>query len=227
MTPKNDFSGYVSLEINADSNLNAEIDKEKLDRQSQIAELTIKPNELIEIQTYEILLKATYHKKSKCATFLNLFNKIKFPILYYLINQLLSKINDDSICSNYYTDEETILLEVEMFNWTSESLPNAIIKRDEFIDWLEINHPEFGSFSTANSFAYITYPAHLVVEHWTFLYDEWEMRICYHVMIPPYDWSMIWLRPRGEIDAIFSAKRESDGTTYEILVSEYPIFYNY
>ena len=98
---------------------------------------------------------------------------------------------------------------------------------NELIDWLETNHPEFGSFSTANSYAYITYLAHLIVEHWTFLYDEWEMRICFHVMIPPYDWSMIWLRPRGEVDAIFSAKRESDGTVYEIPISDYPTYYNY
>ena len=78
-----------------------------------------------------------------------------------------------------------------------------------------------------NSFAYITYPAHLIVEHWTFLYDNWEMRICYHVMIPPYNWSMLWLRPLGELDAVFSAKREWNGTAYEIPICDYPTFYGY
>ena len=46
-------------------------------------------------------------------------------------------------------------------------------------------------------------------------------------MIPPYDWSMLWLRKRGEVEAIFAAKRESDGTVYEIPVGDYPIFYGY
>ena len=46
-------------------------------------------------------------------------------------------------------------------------------------------------------------------------------------MIPPYNWSKLLLRERGEVDAIFSAKRESDGTTYEISIDEYPTFYGY
>ena len=53
------------------------------------------------------------------------------------------------------------------------------------------------------------------------------MRICYHVMISPYNWSMLWLRPWGKVDAIFAAKRESDGTTYEISISDYPTYYGY
>jgi len=227
MTPKIGFSGYVSLEINADPNLNAQLDKEILNKQSQVAELTIQPNELIEIKTYEIVLTATYHKKSRHATFLNWINKIKFPVLSYLISHLFNRCNSDSGGAHLSYIDETLVLEVEMFHWSSENLPEAIIKRDELIDWLEAEHPEFGTFSGENSFAYVTYPAHLIVEHWTFLYEKWEMRICYHVTIPPYYWSKIWLRPRGEVDAVFAAKREYDGTTYEMPVEDYPTYYGY
>ncbi len=227
MTPKNGFSGYVSLQINADPNLNAQLDRENLNKQSQVAELTIQPNELTELKTYEIVLTATYHKKSRHATFLNWISKIKFPILSYLISRLFNRCNGDSGGTHLSHIDETLVLEVEMFDWSSDNLPDAIIKRDELIDWLEAEHPEFGTFSGENWFAYVTYPAHLIVEHWTFLYEKWEMRICYHVMIPPHNWSKLWLRPRGEVDAVFAAKREYDGTAYEIPVSDYPTFYGY
>ena len=227
MTPKRGFSGYVSLQINTDSNLNAQLDRKTLNKQSQVAEITIQPNELTELKTYKIVLTATYHKKSKHMTFFNWISKIKFPFLSYVINHLFNRCNSDYDCAPLSHIKETLVLEVEMFDWTSDNLPDAIIKRDELIDWLEDEHPEFGNFSGENWFAYLTYPAHLIVEHWTFLYEKWEMRICYHVTIPPYNWSMLCLRPRGEVDAIFVAKRESDGTTYEIPISDYPIFYGY
>lgn len=227
MTPKIGFSGYISLQINADPNLNAQLNKEKLDKQSQVAELTIQPDESTEIKIHEIVIKATYHKKAKAAKSLDWINKIKFPILSYLINRLFNRNNEDS-GGNYLSNiDETLVLEIEMINWTSENLANAIIKRNDLVDWLEADHPEFGTFSGENSFAYVTYPAHLIVEHWTFLYEKWEMRICFHVTIPPHNWSMVWLRPRGEIDAVFAAKREYNGTAYEIPVEDYPTYYGY
>ena len=226
MTPKNDFSGFVSLKISADPVLNAELDKKTLDEQSPVAELTILPNEFTELKTYKILITATYHKKEKHLTFFNWINRLKFPFLSRIIGRLLNSINV-KYNNIHYINSETITLDVEMFDWTSDNLPDAIIKRDELIDWLEVEHPEFGIFTGENCYAYLTYPAHLIVEHWTFLYEGWEMRICYHVMIPPYDWSELWLRERGEVNAIFAARRESDGTIYEISVEDYPIFYGY
>jgi hypothetical protein len=227
MTPKNDFSGFVTLQINANPNLNAQLDKDTLNKQLQIAEIAIQPNDLTEFKTYEIELTATYHKKSSHVTFLNWISKIRFPLLSYIISRLFNWFNGDSQGTDLSNIYETLTLEVEMFNWSSDNLTDAVVERDELIDWLEVEHPEFGVFSGMNSFAYITYPAHLIVEHWTFLYDNWEMRICYHVMIPPYNWSMLWLRPLGEVDAVFSAKREYNGTAYEIPISDYPTFYGY
>ena len=226
MTPKKGFSGYVSLKINADPNLNAELDREILDKQSQVAEIIIKPNEFTEIKTYEIVFTAIYFKNSIHETIFNWISKIRQSGLFCIISFIFDRFNIDSIVERLF-DIKKLVLEVEIFDWSSDNVHDVIIKRDELIDWLEANHPEFGTFSSENCFAYITYPAHLVVEHWTFLYEKWEMRICYHVTIPPYNWSKIWLRPRCEVDAVFAAKHESDGTTYEIPILEYPTFYGY
>jgi hypothetical protein len=119
----------------------------------------------------------------------------------------------------------TISVEVEMIPWGPTDPRDAIAKRDPLVEWIQQTHPEFGTFSDKDWYPYMTYPGIWIVEHWTFLNEEWEMRTCFHVMIPPYDWSMIQLRRHGEWDPIFAAKREHNGTTYEINqipVSEYP-----
>jgi hypothetical protein len=108
-------------------------------------------------------------------------------------------------------------------DWGGGGKGTATDKMNDFVTWLETEHPELGSFSARNWFVYGTYPQLLIVEHWTFLDEDWEMRVCYHVMIPPYDWSKILLRRRGEWEPLLAVHRETDGTIYEIPVEEYPI----
>ncbi|UCF13521.1 MAG: hypothetical protein JSW06_04485 [Thermoplasmatales archaeon] len=226
MTPENDFSGLVFLWIKGDSDLNIQLNRRILDKESRIAEITVAPNELTEIKTHQIVLTAFHFKMPIITTILNLISKIIHTRFQHLIGRLYDH-HDVGFLATSLFDIRRLVLEVEMFNWSSDNLPDAIIKRDELIDWLELEYPEFGNFSDKESFAYMTYPEILIVEHWTFLCKCWEMRICYHVMIPPHDWSKICLRRRGEVNPIFAAMRESDGTIYEINVSEYPIMFGY
>jgi hypothetical protein len=114
-------------------------------------------------------------------------------------------------------------LTVNVINWMSSGGAHAAPKQKPFASWLETNHPELGDFSHREWSVYATYPGILVVEHWTYLDAEWEMRICFHVMIPPYDWSKMWLRKRGEWEPTLAAMRETDGTIHEIPVADYPI----
>ncbi|UCC78998.1 MAG: hypothetical protein JSW64_12070 [Candidatus Zixiibacteriota bacterium] len=120
-----------------------------------------------------------------------------------------------------------ITLEVEVMQWGPTNPSNVISKMDDFVEWLETEHPELGNFSNRIWFPYMTYPQIWIVEHWTFLDEDWEFRLCYHVTIPPYDWSKILLRRRGQWDPVLAAQRESDGTIFEIPISEYPIMYGY
>lgn len=125
-----------------------------------------------------------------------------------------------------------VSLEVEMFDWEQSDTATVQAKSMEFIEWLRVNRPDITGLDDNDWFIYITYPQILIVEHWTFLNDDWEMRVCFHVMIPPDDWSMIRLRNRGTIDPLFAAKREyaSDNGSYtihEIPVSGYPTFFDY
>jgi hypothetical protein len=227
MTPEHDFSGFVFLGIRGDSKLNAQLTARILHRNVRVAELTISPSEFIDIKTYEIVLTAIHFKMPILSTILYLISTILSPRQDYSSFSCFSYLDTHGLVYSSLFDIRRLVLEVELFNWSSGNLPDAIVKRDELIDWVETEHPEYGIFSDKESFAYVTYPGILIVEHWTFLYEEWEMRICYHVMIPPHDWSQIWLRRRGEIDPEFAAMRESDGTIYEISVVDYPTMFGY
>lgn len=186
------FAGDVRLYLEADPDLNANLDKRILNPQSDIAEITVGPGESVGLGTYEIELKA------------------------------ISSISPSNIA--HY---QIISLQVELLQWGPAYPTNVMPKMDDFVSWLETEHPELGNFSGRTWFPYMTYPQILIVEHWTFLDEDWEFRLCYHVMIPPYDWSKILLRRRGEWDPVLAAMRESDGTIHEIPISEYPIMFGY
>jgi hypothetical protein len=119
-------------------------------------------------------------------------------------------------------------LEVDIINRSIGNPSSYIIgKKNKLIYWLESEYPTFYNISNQDWFAYMTYVKILVVEHWTFLSSEWELRLCCHITIPPYNWSMLRLRKVGEIDPIFAAKCDFNDTMYEIPISDYPIIYGY
>jgi len=68
--------------------------------------------------------------------------------------------------------------------------------QSKFIPWLSENHPELGITSEVEWAGVNIRPNFMVVMYYLFVSDEWEMGMTWHVMIPPYDWSRIYLRPR-------------------------------
>lgn len=76
--------------------------------------------------------------------------------------------------------------------------PAAVEMRDRFIPWLAENHPELGIDETTEWVGTIVKPHWLVVSHYLFFSNGWEMHVSWHVMIAPYDWARIELRRRFE-----------------------------
>jgi len=68
--------------------------------------------------------------------------------------------------------------------------------RDLFIPWLAANYPELGITTETEWTGTIVNPQILVVMHYIFYSDDWEMYVTWHVMIPPHDWTRIYLRHR-------------------------------
>ena len=118
-------------------------------------------------------------------------------------------------------------LRVTMYGWGHAEPGPELELLDNFLTWQRATHPELVIPPAGPWRRYLTYPEHLIVEHWTFLNASWEIRLCRHVMVPPGDWSMLLLRPLRTLSPVLAARRETDGSIHEIPLSEYPIFYGY
>jgi hypothetical protein len=70
--------------------------------------------------------------------------------------------------------------------------------RDRFVAWLAEAHPELGIKSDTEWTGTMVSPQWLVVSHYLFFSDEWEMHVEWHIMIAPSDWARIDLRKRYE-----------------------------
>lgn len=62
--------------------------------------------------------------------------------------------------------------------------------------WLAKNHPELG-ITAATKWTPRFVSTLLVVSHYAYYSDTWELTVAWHNMIPPDDWSEIHLRRRG------------------------------
>jgi hypothetical protein len=85
---------------------------------------------------------------------------------------------------------------LDITNETDQLGEDAALTLDKFIPWLAANHPELGITSQTEWAGTIVSPRWLVVSHYLFFSDEWELHIEWHIMIAPYDWARIDLRRR-------------------------------
>ncbi|HUW45526.1 MAG TPA: hypothetical protein VMW50_06990, partial [Dehalococcoidia bacterium] len=72
----------------------------------------------------------------------------------------------------------------------------AVELLDRFVPWLATNHPELGITGDTAWNGTMVSPVWLVVSHYLFFSEEWEVHISWHIMVPPYDWAKIDLRHR-------------------------------
>jgi len=68
-----------------------------------------------------------------------------------------------------------------------------------FTGWIADAHPEFGITDQTEFVGTYTAPMLLVVSHYTFFSDDWEVGVSWHIMVPPDDFAEMYLRPRTEL----------------------------
>lgn len=90
------------------------------------------------------------------------------------------------------TAEKTVTIEVR----EDRLGPRASEVQATFIPWLQKNHPELGITDETEWDGAVVFPGMLIVSHYLFFSDEWEMGVMWHVMVPPNDWAEIYLRHR-------------------------------
>lgn len=78
---------------------------------------------------------------------------------------------------------------------TDELGPEAADHLAPFITWLAANRPELG-ITAETTWEGTAAPWVLIVSHYQYVSNDWELDLAWHVMIPPDDWCRIALRRR-------------------------------
>lgn len=92
------------------------------------------------------------------------------------------------------TDEKALTFDV--VEGEDDRGPYAAELRDRFTAWLTTNRPELGITNETEWSGTMVSPRWLVVSHYLFFSEDWEMHVAWHIMVPPYDWAQIDLRHR-------------------------------
>ena len=92
------------------------------------------------------------------------------------------------------SDEKVVSFEVVEGEDDRQEYAEELLGR--FVSWLATSHPELGITDDTAWNGTMVSPVWLVVSHYLFFSEEWEVHIAWHIMVPPYDWAKIDLRHR-------------------------------
>lgn len=111
--------------------------------------------------------------------------------------------------------EQTVEKETSVVPFTDELASEARRIFDVFATWLEENRPDVGITSAMEVEGNAVAPMLLVVTHYMYLSEEWEIGLAWHIMIPPDDWADLYLRPRGELAPTEAFRLSSRAAAFE------------
>jgi hypothetical protein len=120
------------------------------------------------------------------------------------------------------SDEKVVSFEVAEGEDDRQEYAGELL--DRFVSWLATNHPELGiTADTAWNGTTVSPVFWLVVSHYLFFSDEWEVHIAWHIMVPPNDWARIDLRHRfAELEPSYAFEISSVNATSEPVPIEVP-----
>ena len=78
-----------------------------------------------------------------------------------------------------------------------------------FTTWLADQQPDLGIGPGTEFSGSFVAPELLVVSHYLFMSDDWELGLSWHIMVPPHDWAEIYLRSRNEAAPNLAFRLES------------------
>jgi len=139
-------------------------------------------------------------------------------------NSQYKKIVEIFVTPNNTHLNKTIIIQISIFNNDFSITNSASI---EVIDWapknisgvIEMRNAFVSYFSTKLKSTCINEstiwegldnaPKILIVEHYLFKSEFWELELARHVTITPYDWIKVYLRPRNQIKPTWAGMIQS------------------
>ena len=68
-----------------------------------------------------------------------------------------------------------------------------------FRPWLATNRPDLGISEATQFEGTVVAPNLLVVSHYAYFSQDWELGLSWHIMVAPDDWAELYFRPRAEL----------------------------
>lgn len=93
--------------------------------------------------------------------------------------------------------------------WEDDRAEQAAEILGLFTSWLADDRPELGVTLETEFEGTLLAPQLLVVSHYGFFNDQWEIGLAWHVMIPPDDFAEIYLRSRSEFQPSLAFRIDS------------------
>ena len=119
------------------------------------------------------------------------------------------------------SDEKTVSFEVAEGEDDRQEYAEELL--DRFVSWLATNHTELGITDDTAWNGTMVSPVWLVVSHYLFFSEEWEVHLSWHITVPPDDWARIDLRHRfDELEPSYAFEISSVNATSEPVPIEPP-----
>lgn len=84
-----------------------------------------------------------------------------------------------------------------------------------FLEWLADEHPDMGLDPDATLEGSFVAPRLLVVSHYMFEGEDYELGLSWHIMVAPDDWAELYIRPLGELAPTEAYRLSSWSTALE------------
>jgi len=111
---------------------------------------------------------------------------------------------------------------VYVWNWEGDDVSYASGMRDAFVKHLAENNPELGINETTTWTPIYNTAGIIIVTHYLFKSEQWEMELSWHVMIAPYDWAHVYLRQRCDLVPSWAGEITSWSTDNATIVEVEP-----
>lgn len=111
--------------------------------------------------------------------------------------------------------EQTVTRSTTLYLWEDDRRAYAGELLGVFTGWLADNQPDLGIDPDTQFGGSFVAPGLLVVSHYLYVSDDWELGLSWHVMVPPDDWAEIYLRPRTEPAPTLAFRLASQQAAFE------------
>lgn len=112
---------------------------------------------------------------------------------------------------------------IEVIDWAPKNITEVEIMRDTFVSYLSSNKSSFGINESILWDGFDNAPQILIVEHYLFRSEFWELALSRHITIAPHDWVKVYIRPRSQINPVWSGIIESwSSSNYSVIELDPP-----